>query len=76
VEQLRQLLTQQHRELEDLSAEVQRKEITPARIIRLMKIVQRNVEICERIVSVLERTQGTARETPDERLRGFRTRLD
>lgn len=67
---------QQHRELDDLSSEVQRKEITPARIIRLMKIVQRNVEICERIVSILERSQGAAAETADEKGRGFRTRLD
>ena len=76
VEQLRQLLSQQHRELDDLSSEVQRKEITPARIIRLMKIVQRNVEISERIVSVLERTQGTPTETAVERSTGFRTKLD
>ena len=76
MEQLKQLLTLQHRELEDLSSEVQRKEITPARIIRLMKIVQRNVEICERIVAVLERTQGTPAETTDVRGRGFRTTLD
>lgn len=76
MEQLRELLVQQHRELDDLSSEVQRKEITPARIIRLMKIVQRNVEICERIVSILERTQGAAVETADEKGRGFRTRLE
>lgn len=64
MEQLKDLLKQQHRDLHDLSSEVQRKEITPARIIRLMKIVQRNVEISERIVSILERTQGTAKDLP------------
>jgi hypothetical protein len=75
VEQLKDLLRQQHRELNDLSSEVQRKEITPARIIRLMKIVQRNVEINERIVSILERT-GAANETAEEKKHGFRTLLE
>jgi hypothetical protein len=60
MEQLRDLLRQQHRDLADLASEFQRKDITPARIIRLMKLVQRNVEISERIVSILERTQGVA----------------
>ena len=64
VQQLRDLLKQQHRDLDDLSSEVQRKEITPERIIRLIKIVQRNAEISERIVSILERSEGIARETP------------
>ena len=57
MEQLRELLKQQHRDLNDLASEFQRKEITPARIIRLMKIVQRNVDISERIVSMLEKSK-------------------
>ena len=75
MEKLRDLLRQQHRDLEDLSSEVQRKEITPARIIRLMKIVQRNVEISERIVSILERT-GAATETAEEKTHGVRTLVE
>jgi hypothetical protein len=74
VEQLKSLLQQQHRDLEELSSEA-RKEINPARVIRLMRIVQRNVEISERIVSILER-QGNAVETREEASRGFRTSLE
>jgi hypothetical protein len=55
VEYIKALLKQQHRELEDLMSEVQRKEVTPARVIRLMKIVRRNVELTERVVAILER---------------------
>lgn len=75
MERLKALLKQQHSDLEDLSSEVQRKAITPARIIRLMKIVQRNVEINERIVALLERFDGVPKETTEERARGFRTEL-
>ena len=58
MEQLKALLKQQHRDLEDLASEIQRKEVTPARMIRLIKIVQRNAEISERLVSALERIDG------------------
>lgn len=75
MEQLKALLKQQHRDLDELTSEVQRKEITPQRIIRLMKIVQRSVEISERIVAILERTGGAA-ETSAEAARGFTTKLD
>ena len=75
MEQLKELLKLQHRELDDLSAEVQRKEITPARFVRLMKIVRRNVEISQRIVAIMERTRGVAQETAEERREGFRTEL-
>jgi hypothetical protein len=75
MEQLKGLLKQQHQHLEELSTEIQRKEITQSRVLRLMRMVQRNVEITERIVEILERTQGIAKETPQELMRGFRTRL-
>jgi hypothetical protein len=54
MQQLKRMMKEQHRDLENLASEVQRKEITPDRIIRLMKIVKRNVEIIERITAVLE----------------------
>jgi hypothetical protein len=69
MEQLKGLLKQQHDDLNELSAEVQRKEITPSRIIRLMKMVERNVEITEHIVSILERSDGIAKEALTIRLR-------
>lgn len=75
MERLRALLKQQDRDLTELAAEVERKEITRDRIIRLMKIVQRNLEISERIVAILERTQGVALETTEEQAQGFRTKL-
>lgn len=62
MDQLKELIKQQHRDLNDLASEFQRKDITPARILRLMKLVQRNVEISERIVSMLERVSSA---TPD-----------
>jgi hypothetical protein len=76
VERLRALLKQQDRDLTELLSEVERKEITRERTIRLMKIVQRNLEISERIVAILERTHGVARETTEERIQGFRTKLN
>jgi hypothetical protein len=54
MEQLKLLVKQQHRDIEDLASEFQRKEITPARILRLLKIVQRNVELSERLIGILE----------------------
>jgi hypothetical protein len=75
LEYIKALLKQQHRELDELTSEVQRKEVTPARVIRLMKIVQRNVELCERIVTLLERS-GVANEPADAGYRSFKTRLE
>lgn len=72
--QLKALLKQQHKDLDELATEVQRKEITPDRVIRFMKIVQRNVEICERIVALMERG-GITSETSEESKTGFRTPL-
>lgn len=64
-QQITTLLKQQHADLDDLATEVQRKEITASRILRLMKIVQRNVEVCERIVALLD-AAGLAREAQEE----------
>ena len=75
MEYIKALLKQQHRELAELTSEVQRKEVTPARVIRLMKIVQRNVELSERIVNILEQ-MGTAKEPSDSGYRNFQTKLD
>jgi hypothetical protein len=55
MEQLKALIKQQNRDIEDLASEFQRKDITPARILRLLKIVQRNVELNERMIGVIER---------------------
>lgn len=74
MQRLRSLIQQQHDELDALSAEVQRKGITEDRVVRLMKIVQRNVEISERIVSLLSRA-AVVNETSEEIANGFRTRL-
>ena len=74
MQQIKALLKQQHADLDDLATEVQRKEITPDRVIRFMKIVQRNVEISERIVALIERA-GFAKETSEESKSGFRTPL-
>ncbi len=75
MEHIKALLKQQHRELEELTSEVQRKEVTPARVIRLMKIVQRNVELSERIVSILE-SISSAKEPNDSAYRSFKTKLE
>jgi hypothetical protein len=74
VQRIKALLKQQHADLEELAKEVQRREITPERMIRFMKIVQRNVEVSERIVSLIERS-GLAKETAEETRAGFRTPL-
>lgn len=75
MQQLKRLLAQQHKDLDELATEVQRKEITPDRIVRLMKIVQRSVEISERIVTIMERSGNVVEETAEESKRGFRTPL-
>jgi hypothetical protein len=75
LEYIKALLKQQHRELEELTSEVQRKEVTPARVIRLMKIVRRNVELSERIVTILEQ-MGAAKEPNDTGYRNFKTKLE
>ena len=54
MQQLKRMLAQQHNDLEELMSELQRKEITPDRIIRLVKIVRRNVELMERMSALLE----------------------
>ena len=54
MQQLRKMLSQQHQDLEELTSELQRKEITPIRVIRLIKIVRRNVELLDRIATVME----------------------
>ena len=48
------MLAEQQRHTEALTTEVQRKDITPARVARLMKIVSRNLEIIERLIHVVE----------------------
>jgi hypothetical protein len=75
VRQLKALIHQQHKDLDDLSAEIQRKQITPERIVRLMKMVQRNLEISERIVTLMERSGMGVIETEEESKAGFRTPL-
>ena len=75
MEYIKALLKQQHRELDELTSEVQRKEVTPARVIRLMKIVQRNVELSERIVNILEQMES-AKEPTDSGYRHFKTKLE
>lgn len=57
LDEVKNLLREQRRDIEDLTAELQRKEITPVRILRLMKIVARNADIMDRIISVLDRRQ-------------------
>ena len=74
VQRLKALLKEQHADLSQLATEVQRKEITAERLTRLVKLVQRNVEISERIVSLMERS-GFANETTKEASSGFRTSL-
>ena len=51
---LKDMLAEQRRNLEDLSNEVQRREVSPARVIRLMKIVSRNVDVLERMAAIIE----------------------
>ena len=51
---LKQMLAEQQANLAELSSEVQRKEVTPVRVVRLIKIVSREVEILERMLKVLE----------------------
>jgi len=51
---LKQMLAEQQSNLAELSSEVQRKEVTRVRVVRLIKIVSREVEILERMVKVLE----------------------
>ena len=52
---IKRMLKEQHQDLDDLTSEVQRREITPERVIRLMKVVRRNVQIIERMATVLDR---------------------
>jgi hypothetical protein len=51
---LKEMLAEQHRNLDELSLEFQRKEVTPARVVRLMKLVKRNVDLIDRIVLLLD----------------------
>ena len=54
---LKQMLAEQHRNLDELSLEFQRKEVTPARVVRLMKLVKRNVELVDRMVLLLDEAE-------------------
>jgi hypothetical protein len=54
MQQLKRMLGQQHNDLEELTSELQRKEVTPDRVIRLIKIVRRNLELLERMAAVLD----------------------
>jgi hypothetical protein len=54
LDDVKALLRDQKRDIQDLSAELQRKEITPVRILRLMKIVARNADMMDRLVGYLE----------------------
>lgn len=54
MQQLKRMLNQQHQDLEELTSELQRKEITPDRLIRLIKVVRNNMEVIVRMASVLE----------------------
>lgn len=54
METLKQLVAEQHKNLAELSLEFQRKEVTPARVVRLMRLVTRNVEIIDRVTRLLE----------------------
>jgi hypothetical protein len=54
METLKQMLAEQHRSLDELSLEFQRKEVTPARVVRLMKLVKRNVDLMDRVVLLLD----------------------
>ena len=74
VQRLKALLKEQNADLDQLATEVQRKEITAERVTRLIKLVQRNAEISERIVALMERS-GFATETTKEANSGFRTAL-
>ena len=73
--QLKALIRQQQKDLDDLSTEIQRKQVTPERIVRLMKMVQRNLEISDRIVAIMERSGMGVIETEEESKAGFRTPL-
>jgi hypothetical protein len=54
METLKQMLADQHRNLDDLSLEFQRKEVSPARVVRLMTLVKRNVLLMDRVVQLLD----------------------
>ena len=54
---LKQMLAEQHRNLDELSLEFQRKEVTPARVVRLMKLVKRNVDLVDRMVLLLDEAE-------------------
>ena len=54
MDNLKRMLAEQHAALSDLSSELQRKEVTPARVVRLMKIVSREVDILERMAKIFE----------------------
>ena len=54
---LKQMLAEQHRNLDELSLEFQRKEVTPARVVRLMKLVKRNVDLVDRVVLLLDEAE-------------------
>ena len=58
METLKQMLAEQHRSLDELSLEFQRKEVTAARVVRLMKLVKRNVDLMDRVVLVLDDIEG------------------
>jgi hypothetical protein len=52
---LKAMLKEQDRALDDLSSELQRREVTPDRVVRLVKIVSSNVLIMQRMADLLER---------------------
>ena len=60
LEEVKGLLREQRRDIEDLSDELQRKDITPVRILRLLKIVARNTDMMDRIVGILGSKRGGA----------------
>ncbi len=52
-EEFRSMVIMQLKQLEDLASEIQRKEVTAERIMRLIRIVHRNVELSEHLAEVL-----------------------
>ncbi len=65
METIRKLLAEQRAGLQELTSEIQRKEVTPSRIVRLMKIVSMNIEAMERLASIVDRLQLKLPPSPD-----------
>lgn len=54
---MKKMLAEQRASLQELTSEIQRKEVTPSRIVRLIKIVFMNIEAVERLAVIVERMQ-------------------